>query len=152
MIGRLLPFIVIILLIFSNFACTYSGNTPSGDLHTQLGEQLTLATQSYNQADELWTTLIDGERPISCAQSIAVPPPFTLTESDAAKNPQSVEVRDYLNAGIGMLQQVQYLWDSECAQPRQLIPLDVLRQMETLLKQAQSDLRLAQEAYTVWQS
>lgn len=137
------------VLLLVSVACRW-GNTAPDDLHSRLGTQLDTTQAAYQQALDLWERLADGETVI-CQEQLAVPSPFTLTQAEASQAPPSVTVRDHLNLAIQALEAIAALWQAECQQPRQAVPVAQLREMKTRLDEAAQALAQAEQTYATWQ-
>ncbi len=137
------------LLLLSTIACSLT-SVDQNDLAVRLGTRLNAAIEAQTQAANLWDKLLFGE-PVNCQQQLTVPLPFVMTTTDTEQYPQAVPVVDHLNEALRILQQVVALWDWECQQGREVVPLAVVRQAEDDLRLSQEALKKATNAWYVWQ-
>ena len=144
---------VLLGLMGAVLACGWNTNTtPTPDLPTRMYTRLDEAVASYAQALDLWERLVAGDTVVSCAEQLTVPAPWLLTETETIEYPASVTMSNHLNNGIALLSQVAGWWQTECSQPRQQIPIEALRDIQTILNQAENELRVAENSWRDWQS
>jgi hypothetical protein len=135
-------------LVVFIFGCTHqsSGET---QLHQDMGVYLSATVIAQQQAAAHWDHLIFGEL-VDCQQGLPVPAPFNLSQTEADRYPQSLPIRDHLNAGIGFLTQSAEIWDSICAEAGGLVLPEAANRGYRATQQAESELGLAQNLYTTW--
>jgi hypothetical protein len=144
-------YIVPLFLLLAALACNLTSKPSETPFPTRLGDHLNRAVEAQAQVADLWDRLLFGD-PVSCAESLTVPPPFDLTQPDADRYPASVAIRDYLNAALDQLALADALWEQECQLLRPVVPLAVVRQAEDALQTAQDLLARAVEAWVAWQA
>ncbi|NDJ85130.1 MAG: hypothetical protein GYB66_04525 [Chloroflexi bacterium] len=133
-------------------ACTLKPkDDPEPALSDRLGDHLQRAIETEASASHLWDRILFGE-PVSCQEALTVPLRFEITPAEQQSEPLSVPVAEHLNNAIAALETAVAIWDEECTQSRDVIPLAVVQQAQMALKQARKSLGLATDAWTVWQS
>lgn len=144
---------LISLLLLVLTGCSLAGGTQSSsDLPTRLYQHIGSAVSSYEDADALWQAVLDGDSAVNCSETFSIPDFFDLTVPEAQTYPVSVDIRDNINEAILLLEQVNTIWQIECQQDAPTVSITTLRQVETLLDQAQAALYEANAAWAAWQS
>ncbi|MCB9437631.1 MAG: hypothetical protein H6673_11700 [Anaerolineales bacterium] len=105
--------------------------------------------EAESQADDLWNRVLFGEL-VSCQESITNPPLFEL--SSIEESPDTLLIKQYLDAAVIGIHQVALRWDAECQIERNVIPLDVVRDAQADLLDAHQALQQAIALWGVWQS
>jgi hypothetical protein len=136
------------LLIVFLFGCTRQSSEET-QLRQNMGAYLSVAVTAQQQAAAHWDRLILGEW-VSCQEGLSVPNSFNLSQVEADQYPESLPVRDHLNAGIGFLTQSASIWDTICVDPNGVVTPEVANQGYQAVQQAGIELGLAQNLYTIW--
>lgn len=127
-----------VLLPLLLFACTLTAPIqPTPSVRDEVAVAINAALESAEHTRDLWETLLFGEVKVTCDTYLNIPPRFattTSTESD------TTEIILHLNEGISTLQQIEQIWENECLNPREQIPVEVFRQVEMLLQVADQQL------------
>ena len=143
----------LVLLIFClGLACTSpltATQDAPPDVPTRLYYRIGEAWESHNHMQIMWEQVIDAEEPVSCAEILDTPSLFNLTVSEAEEYPETVAIRDHVNAAIDNLATVRARWESECNNPRAYIPINELRDIQSLLDSVESELIEADYLWTL---
>lgn len=142
--------LVLVMLLLAALACSLTTTDNENDLTSRLGSHLNETVEAEAQISALWDRVLFGEA-VSCQEQLMVPPPFTITDAEAEQHPAVVSVVEHLNAAQAALQEAVALWDWECQQARQVVPLTVVRRAEDDLLVARQALQQAIDAWHVWQ-
>lgn len=139
------------LLLIATFGCGLFSSKQEAPLHDRLGEHISQAQQAQQHAADVWDRVLFGET-VNCGEIISVPEPFFLSQKEADQFPESVVIRDALNAALAQLTHAANLWEQECQLDRATIPLDMVRQAEDALQTARDLLNQSASAWAVWQA
>lgn len=97
---------------------------------TTLYETLTTRLAEIQHAQalalSLWDRLISGAE-VSCQETIPQPELITLTADDLRAYPNAASVRDALNAASQAIRNSSDLWNIECNEARDIVPLSMAR-------------------------
>lgn len=118
-------------------------------LRETLAAQLNQAQTAQAAALDLWDRLIFGET-VSCQQVIPTPDPVTLTDRERADYPQADVIQTRLNAAIQSLHDSADLWNIECAEEREAVPLNLAREGRTAALAAGESLAEASALLAAW--
>lgn len=131
-------------------ACQNGDTSPTPDsLEMRLSIYLATVIESENQAVNLWDRVLFGEL-VSCQETITNPPLFEL--APAEETPDTLLIKQYLDAAVIGIHQAALRWDAECQIERNVIPLDVVRDAQADLADAHQALQQAIAVWGVWQS
>ncbi|HEX3051184.1 MAG TPA: hypothetical protein VHP83_11055 [Aggregatilineaceae bacterium] len=91
-----------------------------------------LAEVRADQAAALtfWDRIIFGET-VGCQEYFIVPTLYELSSEDRAAHPEAEAIVDQINLAAQSLQLSAAYWDSECADGRSTVPLEVAREGRT---------------------
>jgi len=110
-------------------ACSFSlgrDRIDASAVHADLAARLAEAQVDQAQALALWDRLIFGEA-VPCEEVSPAPALVTLSADELNAHAQVAAVQQALNTAIRELQTSAALWDSECAQLRESVPLAIAR-------------------------
>lgn len=133
-------------------ACSFSLGADRADaqaVHDDLAARLTEAQQAQTQALALWDRLIVGEM-VSCEDAISVPALVALSSSELGVHAQAATLQELLNTAINDLRASADLWDTECAQIRESVPLATARDGRAAALNAAQPLGTAAALLASW--
>lgn len=145
-----------VVLLF--MGCTFSGSsarsapnatTDSATVSTTLAARLAEIQASQAAALNLWDRLIFGEV-VSCQEAIPQPQPVTLTTAELNAYPNAVQVRDALNGASQAVRNSSDLWNIECNEPRDIVPLSMARDGRATALLATESLNEAAALLAAW--
>ncbi len=123
--------IVVVLLAGCTFSERSTGSAPESisvpaTLHETLTARLAEVQHAQALALSLWDRLISGVQ-VSCQEAIPQPAPVTLNANELSTHPNAVSVREALNAASQAVRNSADLWDIECSEARDIVPLSIAR-------------------------
>ena len=107
--------------------CTMRSRAQTDTSRSTLAARLAEAQQSQAAALALWDRVIFGEM-VACQEAIPAPLPLALPSDQVRRHPQAEEIERLLNQASQAIRNSSDLWNLECAQEREFVPLDVARQ------------------------
>jgi hypothetical protein len=119
--------IVGLILLVAVAGCTMQAEPQADTARPTLAARLVEAQQSQAAALALWDRIIFGEI-VSCQEAIPAPLPLALTGYEVRRHPQAEEIERLLNQAIQAIRDSSDVWNLECAEKREIVPLDVAQQ------------------------
>jgi hypothetical protein len=147
--GKSVLIVVISLLALAGCAMFDSPSTPDttrDDLAARLAEVQT----SQAVALALWDRVIFGEI-VSCEEYIPVPEPVALTEQSLAAHASAAAIQGGLNQAVKAVRDSSDLWNIECAEEREFVPLNMAREGRATALAATEPLNEAAALLAAWQ-
>ncbi len=147
---------VIVALLLSG--CTFSdGSTRSAPestaapviLHDTLTARLAEVQNAQMVALTLWDRLIFGEQ-VNCQEAIPQPQPLTLSASELNTHPNAAPVQEALNAASQAIRNSSDLWNIECQETRDTVPLSMARDGRATAVLATESLTEAAALLAAW--
>ncbi|MCD4686392.1 MAG: hypothetical protein K8S97_10695 [Anaerolineae bacterium] len=123
--------IAVLLLADCTFSERSTGSAPESTatpvtLHDTLTARLAEVQHAQALALSLWDRLISGVQ-VSCQEAIPQPEPVTLNTNELSTHPNAAPVQDALNAASQAVRNSADLWDIECSEARDIVPLSIAR-------------------------
>jgi hypothetical protein len=146
----IIGFVVVLLM-----SCTFSERAPDTitapiTLHDALTARLAEVQGAQTAALTLWDRLIFAEE-ISCQEAIPQPQPVTLTTAELNAHPDAALVRDALNAASQAVRNSSDLWNIECNEPRDTVPLSMAHDGRATALLATESLSEAAALLAAWE-
>jgi hypothetical protein len=143
-----------LLIVLALAGCTMNTNTPqtareAGTVRADLATRLDETRSAQAAALDLWDRIIFGET-VSCQEAIPVPEPVTLPEVDRAAYPQAAAIQAQIGAAIQAIRNASDLWNIECGETREAVPLDMAREGRTNALAASAPLDSAVALLAAW--
>lgn len=134
-------------------ACTFTLGEDRADPQTvraDLAARLAETRDAQAQALALWDRVIFGEQ-VSCQEAIPVPTLVALSRRERDTHPQAVQVQDTLNVAITAVRNSADLWNIECTEARDWVPLAMAREGRASALAATDALDAAAALLDAWQ-
>lgn len=134
-------------------ACSFALGGDRADaesVHADLAARLAEAQADQAQALALWDRLIFGEA-VTCEEAIPSPALVALSSVELRVHAQAEPVQEALNTAIRDLQLSADLWDSECAQISESVPLAAARDGRAAALNASLPLSTAAALLASWE-
>lgn len=134
-------------------ACTFTLGEDRADPETvraELVARLAETRSAQAQALALWDRVIVGEQ-VSCQDAIPAPALVTLSRAAREAHPQAVPVQDALNVAIQAVHNSADLWNIECTETRDWVPLAMAREGRANALAATDALDTAAALLDAWQ-
>lgn len=119
-------------------------------VRANLAARLAETRSAQAQALALWDRVIVGEQ-VSCQEAIPAPALVTLARSEREVHPQAVPVQDALNVAIQAVHNAADLWNIECTEARDWVPLAMAREGRANALAATDALDAAAALLDAWQ-
>jgi hypothetical protein len=104
---------------------------------------------AQSAALDLWDRVIFGEV-VSCQEAIPVPEPVALSDETLAQHQQAGPVQTELNTAIRAIRDAADLWNIECSESRERVPLSMAREGRAAALAANEPLAEAARLLEVW--
>lgn len=149
----LISVFVSVLMAVLLAACSFAigGDTATSQaVHADLTARLAEAQAAQAQALALWDRLIFGEA-VSCEDAILAPSEMKLSSAERRVHTQASSIEESLNTAIRALHTSVDLWDGECVQIRENVPLATARDGRAAALSASEPLSTAAALLASWQ-
>ena len=125
----------VLLIALALAGCTMNTDTPktardAATVRADLAARLDETRVAQAAALDLWDRIIFGET-VSCQEAIPVPEPVALSDVDRAAFPQAAAIQAQIDAAIQAIRNASDLWNIECSETREAVPLDMAREGRT---------------------